>query len=139
VKLLDVMEEVAVKLRAAPSLTGRTTAFIPGAIVAPAAMIGFPTDGTFDATYGRGRDSMTLPVIVAIGRPTDASTAKRLAGYIDGSGPESVKALLDGDDDDYVSCDGVRVTGWETDVYPFGGVDHLVCVFPLEIYGPGEG
>lgn len=135
--LVAVMDEVAEKLRAAPSLAGRTYAYPQSPIVPPAAIVTYPTDGVFDATYGRGVDTMTGVVVIAVGRPNERTSRDRLAGYIDGSGPESVKALLDGDEDDYASCDGVRVSVWETDVYNIGGTDYLVAVFQLDIAGPG--
>lgn len=135
--LVDVMDEIAVKLRAAPSLAGRTYAYPQSPIVPPAAIVTYPTDGTFDATYGRGTDTMTGVVVVAVGRPNERTARDRLAKYIAGSGPESVKALLDGDEDDYTSCDGVRVAEWETDVWNFSGTDYLVAIFRLDIAGPG--
>lgn len=139
-KVSDVMDEIAVKLRQAPSLAGgRTSAFPipPASISPPAAIVAYPTDGVYDATYGRGVDTMTGVVVVAVGRPTERQTRDQLTKYLDGSGPESVKALLDGDEDDYTSCDGVRVADWDTDVYTIGGVDCLVAVFQLDIAGPG--
>lgn len=136
-KVGDVMDEIAGRLRLAPSLAGRTFAYPPGTITPPAAIVAYPTNGTFDATYGRGVDTMTGVVVVAVGRPTERQTRDRLTKYVDGSGPESVKALLDGDEDDYASCDGVTVTDWETDVYTIGGTDHLCAVFSLDIAGPG--
>jgi len=135
--LVAVMDEIAEKLRAAPSLTGRTYAYPQSPIAPPAAIVTYPTEGTFDATYGRGLDTMTGVVVIAVGRPNERTARDRLAGYIAGSGPESVKALLDGDEDDYTSCDGIRVAEWETDVYNIGGTDYLVVIFRLDIAGPG--
>lgn len=134
-----VMDEIAGKLRVAPSLAGRTFAYPPGKINPPAAVVTYPTNMVFDRTYGRGVDEMTGVVVVLVGRPTDPATRDLLARYLNGSGPESVKALLDGDSDTnaYVSCDGVRVTGWETDVHTIGDIDYLAAVFQLEIAGPG--
>lgn len=135
--LAAVMDELAVKLRAAPSLAGRTFAYPPATITPPAAIVTYPIDGAFDGTYGRGVDTMTGVVVIVVGRPTDRTARDRIAQYIDGSGPESVKELLDGDEDDYASCDGVRVADWETDVYTIGGTDYLAAVFRLDIAGPG--
>lgn len=133
----DVMDEIAVRLRAAPSLTGRTYAHPVGRITPPAAIVDFPSKGQFDETYGRGMDRWIGEVAVLVGRPTERQTRDQLAKYLDGSGPESVKALLDGED--YAACDGVRVTGWETEVWSVAGVDYLTALFELDIYGPGEG
>lgn len=135
--LIDVMDEIAEKLRSAPSLAGRTYAYPESKITPPAAIVTYPTDGTFDATYGRGVDTMTGVVVVMVGRPNERTARDRLAGYINGSGPESVKQLLDGEEDDYASCDGVRVADWETGEYTMSGVDYLAVIFRLDIAGPG--
>lgn len=137
--IADVMDELAVRLRVAPSLAGRTYEYPPATLVPPAAIVSYPTEGTFDATYGRGVDTMSGVVLVVAGRPTDRTTRDVITRYVDGAGPESVKALLDGDDDDYASCDGVRVAGWDIDVYTIGGIDYLTAVFSLDIVGPGAG
>jgi hypothetical protein len=131
----DVMDELAERLRLAPSLAGRTYAYPPGTVTPPAAIVAYPTDGTFDATYGRGMDRMRGVVVVVVGRPTERQSRDALAKYMNGSGPESVKVLLDGDD--YTSCDSVRVATWETDVYTIGATDYLTAVFELDIAGQG--
>lgn len=134
-----VMDEIAERLRQAPTLAGRTFAYPPATVSPPAAIVTYPTDGTFDETYGRGVDRMTGVVVVLVGRPTERQTRDNLTRYIDGSGTESVKQLVDGEDGDYTACDGVRVASWETDVHTIGGTDYLAAVFSLDIYGPGEG
>lgn len=134
-KLGDVMDEIAVRLRQAPSLAGRTFAYPPATVTPPAAIVSYPSAYTFDATYGRGSDEMTGTVVVVVGNPTARPSRDALTKYLDGSGPESVKELVDGDD--YVACDGVRVTGADFDVYSIGGTDYLTAVFQLDIAGPG--
>lgn len=140
--LVDVAEEIAVRLRSAPTLAGRTYAEVQPKIVPPCAIVAYPTGGTYDRTYRRGKDSMTVPVVVAVGLPEQRGTLARLAGYINGSGPESVHVLLEGEEGSpsaYASCDTVSVTGWETDTYSFAGTEYLVAVFQVDITGPGEG
>lgn len=133
-----VMDEIAERLRAAPSLAGRTYAYPPATVSAPAAIVSYPTRGEFDQTSGRGVDKMTGVVVVVVGRPTERQTRDLITKYIDGFGAESVKSLVDGDGD-YASCDSVTVVDWETDVYTIGAVDYLTAVFALDIWGPGEG
>lgn len=134
--VVEVMDEIAVRLRVAPSLAGRTFAYPPAAPpLPPAAIVAWPTDMVFDATYGRGVDTLTGVVVVALGRPIDRSTRDTAGPYLAGSGPESVKQLLEGSD--YVACDSIRVAGWSVDTYPIGAVEYLAAVFELEITGPG--
>lgn len=134
----DVMDEIAERLRAAPSLAGRTYAHPVGRVTPPAAIVDFPSKGDFDESYGRGTDRLTGEVAVLVGRPTERPTRDLLSKYLNGSGPESVKALIDGDGT-YASCDSVTVTGWTTEVWTVAGVDYLTALFELDIYGPGEG
>jgi hypothetical protein len=131
----DVMDELAGRLRLAPSLTGRTYAYPPAAVTPPAAIVSYPSAYSFDATYGRGMDRVTGTVVVVVGRPTERSSRDQLTRYVDGTGAESVKALLDGDD--YTSCDSVRVASADFDVYSIGGIDYLTAVFEIDIAGQG--
>lgn len=135
--LKDVMDEVAERLRQAPSLAGvRTSAFPPPSISAPAAFLDFPSDGTYDMTYGRGFDRMNGIVVVAItNKPTGQNSRDMFSKYVDGFGPESVKELLDGDD--YTSCDSVRVKDWVTVNYEIGATTYLSVLFNLDIAGQG--
>lgn len=130
-----IMDEIAARLRQAPTLAGRTTAYPPGSVKAPAAIVTYPDSYQFDGTYGRGMDRIKGEVVVVVGRPTDRSTRDRLTRYVDGSGPESVKALVDGDD--YASCDSVRVESALFDTFKIGGVDYLAAVFSVDIVGRG--
>lgn len=133
----DIMDEMAAKLRLAPSLAGRTYAYPPASIKAPAAIVTYPEDYTFDATYGRGMDKMTGEVVVVVGRPHERQSRDLLTKYVNGSGPESVKALLDGGQGAYTSCDSVRVARAEFDVVVIGGVEYLGAVFSVDIAGKG--
>lgn len=136
-KLTDVMDEIAERLRQVPSLAGRTYEWPKASITAPAAIVTYPTHGDFDETYARGRDRWDGVVAVCAGKPTDRGTREQVGGYVDGSGPESVKEALEAEG--YASCDSVTVTGWDIDIWQVGGVDSLTAVFALDIWGPGEG
>ena len=130
-----IMDEIAARLRLAPTLAHRTFAYPPGSIKAPAAIVSYPENIRFDETYGRGMDRMTGEIVVAVGRPTERQTRDRITRYVEGAGPESVKALVDGND--YTSCDDVRVTSAVFDVYTIGGVEYLCAVFSVDIAGKG--
>ncbi len=136
----DVMDEVAARVALAPSLAGRVSAYPPGRIVPPWAVVCYPVDGTFDKTYRRGLDSMTAIVMVHIGRPTERQSRDALTGYLDGAGPESMRVLLDDDGPhgDYASCSAVSVTDWATDTFDIAGIPYLTAIFQLDIAGPGS-
>lgn len=134
-----VMDEIAEKTRAAASLTGRTFAYPVAVVQPPAAIVAYPSDAEFDKTYGRGVDTMAGALVVVVGPVADRQTRDRAARYLNGSGSESIKALVDGDEggNAYASCDSVTVTGWETDTHTIAGTEHLALVFALDITGPG--
>src|SRR5687768_1669543 len=104
--LSDVMDEVAARLGAIKGL--RVFAYPADSLSPPAAAVLYPDGITFDETYGRGMDRLTLPVLVVVGKPTDRSTRDRIAAYCDGSGPASVKAAVEAGDG--AAFDTVRVT-----------------------------
>lgn len=134
-KLGDVMDELAVRLDMINGL--RVFAQPTGSITPPAAMVDFPEEYTYDATYGRGMDTMSLPVVVAVGRPTDRSTRDAITKYVDGAGPDSVKVVLE--TGSYQSFDEVMVKSVDFDVHEIGATPYLVAVFNCDIAGSGNG
>lgn len=131
--LSDVMDELGVRMDTVSGL--RVYAFPPDTVSPPAAIIGFPDEYTYDATYGRGSDRMTLPVIVVVGRLSDRSARDRVSAYVSGSGTSSIKACLDGQG--YTSCDTVRVASVDIESVSIGGTDHLAAIFHTIISGKG--
>jgi hypothetical protein len=132
--IADVMDAVADQLSTIVGL--RVHASPPGAIQPPAAVVSFPERIDFDATYGRGMDVLKLPVVLAVGRPTDRVTRDAMAGYCAGSGDTSLKAVLE--DGVYTAFDTVRVASVDFDVVTIGAVDYMAAVFSLEISGSGS-
>jgi hypothetical protein len=133
VDLGAVMQAIGDRLDTVSGL--RVFAYPPGSVTPPAAIVSFPASVTFDATYDRGMDELSLPVVVVVGRPTERSTRDLLAVYCDGSGASSVKYVLESGT--YQAFETVRVTGIEFDVVAIGGVDYMAAVFDLNIEGRG--
>lgn len=131
----DVMDEIATQVRTISSLAGRTHAHPVDTLTPPSAVVGWPEDYTFDATYGRGTDRMTLPLVVVVGRPSDRTLRDRLAGYCAGSGDESIKQVVEAGT--YTAFDVVTVQSIDFDIVQVGGADHLAALFSLDIAGPG--
>lgn len=129
----DVMQEVADQLKTIDGL--RVHAYPAATINAPAAVVAYPSDYEFDATYGRGMDQMTLNVIVWVGKPVERTTRDRISAYLNGSGTSSVKEVLESHT--YTSLDVLRVASADLDVYTMNGADYLVAVFELAIAGQG--
>jgi hypothetical protein len=108
----------------------------PDSITPPAAIVTYPEELTFDAGYDRGADTMTLPVIVAVGKVHDRNTRNLVDAYCAGSGASSIKAVIESGT--YTAFDSVRVTGAEFDIVTIGSADYLAAVFDLDIIGDGE-
>lgn len=107
----------------------------PSSVSVPAAVVSYPDLIDFDGAYTRGMDRMTLPVVVLVGKPSDRGARDVIARYCDGSGPASVKQLLDGGG--WTAMDSVRVTQVEFTVVTVGTTDYLAATFELDIVGQG--
>lgn len=132
--LADVMDEVAARLGTIAGL--RVHAHPPGSVTPPAAVVSYPDTYTFDETYGRGMDRMTLPVVVVVGKASDRAARDQLGVYVDGSGAASVKQVLESGT--YTAFHTVRVVGAEFDVVTIAAVDYLAATFDLDIAGSGS-
>lgn len=132
--LADVMDEIATRLDTLAGL--RVFAHPPGSVTPPAAIVAYPETYTFDATYGRGMDRLTLPVVLVVGKASDRAARDALAAYVDGSGASSIKALIEGGT--YTTFHTVRVNGVEFDPITIGGTEYIAALFDLDIAGQGS-
>lgn len=130
-----MMDEVAARLRTIEPLAGRTYAYPPAAVTPPAAIVQYPEEYTFDATYGRGMDRMTLPVVVVLGKASDRAVRDQVVAYAAGSGGQSVKAVLESGT--YTAFHTLRVIGVEFAALSIAGTDYLGAFFDLDITGQG--
>lgn len=129
-----VMDEVGDALDTIAGL--RVFRFPPDAAAPPFGIVAWPSDITFDATYGRGSDRLTLPVIVGVARSNDRAAWAQLGPYCDGSGAASVKAVVEGHT--YTACDPPRVTRVEFAPLVLGGTEYEAAFFDLDISGSGS-
>jgi len=130
--LNDVVDELVTQLRTIDPL--RVHSEPPGTVNPPAAVISWP-DVQFDGTYGRGMDTLTLPLVLVVGKTSERISRKTVNAYVNGSGPKSVKDVLEAGT--YTAFDFVRVTSVNFAVDTLGGVEFLAAVFSLEITGSG--
>lgn len=131
--LATVMTEIAAQLDTIDGL--RVYAFPPDSVAPPAAVVSYPEGYDYDATYQRGADSVTLPVVVVVGKPSDRSTVERLGKYADGSGPFSVKQVVEAGN--YTAFEAVRVMDVDFDAVDIGGTTYMAALFSLDIGGKG--
>jgi hypothetical protein len=127
------MDEIADELDTIAGL--RVFAYPPDSITPPAAIVAYPEEIQFDATYDRGADTLALPVIVAVGKVHDRNTRDLVDAYCAGTGAKSVKAVVEAGT--YTAFDTVRVDRAELDVVTIGSADYLAAIFDLDIIGDG--
>ena len=132
--IAEVMDELAERLDTIPGL--RVSAEFVGSPNPPHAIVALPR-GDFDKTYGRGMDTWELPIVVLVGKVREKTARDNASPYVSGSGPKSVKQVLEDPAYTYASLDTLRVQGFEFDVYTFGGIDYLAAEFTLDIAGDG--
>lgn len=131
--LVAVMDEIGDRLDTIDGL--RVFRYPPDSITPPAAVVAYPDSLTFDETYGRGMDRLTLPVVVVVGRQSDRASRDNLGRYCDGSGSASVKAVLESGS--YTAFDTLRVMSVEFDSVTMAGTDYVAAMFDVDIAGSG--
>lgn len=132
--LKDVITEVAAQLDTIDGL--RSLDFPPDHLSPPMALPEFPEEYSFDETYGRGMDRMILPWWIVVGKPSDRSTVERLGRYVDGSGANSVKQVVEAGT--YNAFDIVRVMSVEFEPIDDAGITYVGARFSLDIAGKGS-
>jgi hypothetical protein len=134
--LANVMDEIAACLDQVAGL--RVFAWPPGKIPAPpVAVVSYPTELDYQTTYGRGVNTIEIPVVLALGQPNDRQTRKVASTYLSGGGSGAVAALLDGYH--WTTCSDVTAVKAQTDVVAIGGVEYLAALFTLQVIGQGAG
>ncbi len=135
VNLATVMDEVAALLEQVTGL--RVYPYPPPSINAPAGYVSYPRSIDYDQTYGRGTDQYTdLPIVLLAGKATDRSARDTVAGWCAGSGPDSIKQLLE--EHKWVGCDDLTIATCEFDVELLAGIPYLQAMFKATIEGPGK-
>jgi hypothetical protein len=133
--LADVADEIRTALGAITGL--RRPPWGVEHVQSPAAIVALPERISYDETYGRGKDRIPdLPVVVLVDAPEERSSLKQLAAFTDGSGPKSVKTVLEAHA--WIKCETVRVTSCEFDAgATYAGTPMLAAIFHLDIIGKG--
>lgn len=131
----DVADQIGTRLESISGL--RVYVGPPRSISVPAAVIAMPENIAFDATYGRGADRATWPILVLVGQPSDRTAMERLGAYCDGSGTASIKAVLESGDS-YTAFHTIRVTKVDFDVVNWQGTDFAAALFEVDVFGSGS-
>lgn len=124
-----VMDEVAACMRQVAGL--HAYAWPPGKVKAPAAVVNWPTNVNYQISGASWR--ITLPLVIAFGRPTAPQTRDKLIAYLNASGPAAVRQLVDAYA--WTSCDSVTATEADVDVVSVANVEYLAALITLDIIG----
>jgi hypothetical protein len=138
VNINDVSAEVGAKIVAA-EIGLRVLAWDADSISPPGVLFALPSEYEYDKTYGRGSDEFTLPIVVLVGKADARSARTSLGLYLNGSGPKSLKSIVDSSrTNTYTSCDTVRVQQ-VSDIGPYvaGSISYLGATLDTRITGKG--
>lgn len=128
-----VMDGLGVRLATISGL--RVFDFPPDSVNPPAAIVGYPTV-QFDATMARGKDRLSIPVYVYVGRVSDRNARDQLAAYMAGAGASSVKAAVEAGKTLGGACDTCRVVdAAPVDGSDFAGSPFVAIRFTVDVVG----
>ena len=121
--------------RSKRSIDCRVNAYDSDRVTPPAAVIAFPDSYDFDQTFQRGFDRIVIPVTVVVGRADSRSSRDRMTKYAAGSGPDSVKHVVESHSP--TSYDSARVLSVEFGAVTIAAVTYLAATFDIEIIAAG--
>jgi hypothetical protein len=127
-----VMDAIGVRLVGVTGL--RVYDYPADAASPPAAIVSLPEIVEYDVVAARGADRVVVPVTVLVGKVSDRAARDKLAGYLSGTGPSSVKEAIEGAGSDLGgAAQTVRVQTATVNVVTVGDVDYLGASFQVEV------
>lgn len=129
----DVMDDLGAALGTIDGL--RVFPYSATRVTPPAAIVGWPDPLTYDTTMRRGADTVEMPVNVLVGQVDARSSRDLLSRYADGTGPASVKSVIEAHTP--AAYHSARVIRCEFGVTTVAGVDYLAATFAIQIIGTG--
>lgn len=112
-------------------------AYPPGTVTPPAVIVSYPDRIELGTTYRNGKSRIeSLPVIVVVGKVSDADTRDLVAAYAKGAGPRSIQQILESGTYPGV-IDTLNVVDCEFSVYQEAANTYLAATFHCDITGPG--
>lgn len=132
-----VMKELADRANTIDGLRGYH--WPADSVEVPCLAVDYP-EIAFDATMGRGSDRYSVPMYLLVARTSDRTAPKRLAPFLRGAGPQSIKAVLEADPEAYQSFHGTSlcITDGEHTPMRIGDVDYEAYTLTADLTGPGD-
>lgn len=132
-----VAKEMGERLEALPGLVASYVGPVKSVSV-PCSVVGWPEQVDFLGTYGPNMHRITdWPVMILTGRIDDRNALERMGAYADHTGPRSVRAALEDEDQPYTACDSITVKNVEFDVVTWQGQDFQGAIFTIDAVGSG--
>lgn len=134
--LAAVMDEIKNRLTSTlADLNG--FAYPPGTVTPPAAIVTYPDRIDYGTSYANGMSEIeSLPVVLVVGKVSDADTRDTVALYAAGSGPRSVRQILEAAP--HTAFFTLKVVDCEFSVYTEAANTYLAATFHCDITGPGS-
>lgn len=92
----DLMAKIAASIKGVGGIY--SYAYPPDSAQPPFAYVNMPETINYDLTFGRGADRTTFEIHVGVTRTMDAQAALAIGELAAGSGPNSLKAAIEGAD-----------------------------------------
>jgi hypothetical protein len=131
--LEQVMQEVAEQLDTIDGLV--VYGWPPDSVTVPGVVVTYPDAYDFDATYVRGSDEITLPVVLVVGKASARGARSLIGKFCSGDGDQSIKRVVEAGT--YTAFDAVHVGRVEFDTGIIGTTEYLIATFFLTIEGKG--
>lgn len=128
----NIRDGIATRLNTISGLY--TYADIPDSIMVPCAVVGMPTNITYDFSFRSPVCRMSIPVRVYAGPTLELEAQARLDGLVSADGASSVRAAIDGD----ITLSGAAQTARLVSAQAYGaydlqGVSYLGVEMTLEV------
>jgi hypothetical protein len=134
--LAAITDELARDLGSVEGLQGRAFGYPPNALVPPAAVVGWPDEINYDLAMGRGAWSVKFPLLIVVGKSDVRSARDAISGYLDSSGPSSVRTALDRGSA-HSAYDSVLVLPSHVGPVTIAGIEYLAALWDVEVVGGG--
>lgn len=128
-----VMDAIGNRLDTIPGL--RVLPYEADSVNPPCALVSLPAEITY-LTYQRGMDKLIIEVTILVSAVHDRVRRDQIAPYGDGSGPKSVKQVLE--TGLYDEFDVIYVSRGTFDIVNVEGQKYLAAAFTCNIQGPGN-
>lgn len=131
----DVMDQIGQQLDTIDGL--RVKDYDPDEIQVPCGIVSLPTgDIDYLRQYVRGADSLQINVIILVAADGDRKRRDLITSYADGSGPKSIKQVLERGS--YTAFETIAVQKARFAFLTYNRIKYLGIMFTCMIMGKGE-